>query len=84
MRPDQAPFNEFSYFAELNTGRYEAPAGGTGAGRYRIVEKARLGAGPTHERVPLRFQAGDDFEYWRECEVRRDSEWQTMSPPNRQ
>jgi hypothetical protein len=81
MRIDQAPFNRFSYFAELHTGRFEQAAGDL-YGKYVIREKSRAAApgGESEERVPLSYGPGAG-DYWRSCTVRRDRAWNTQSPP---
>ncbi|MBI4508285.1 MAG: hypothetical protein HY698_01530 [Deltaproteobacteria bacterium] len=81
MRPEQAPYNQFSYFAELYWGYYEKISS-SGPGRYVIQEKTRKrDSGVAEEmRVPLGTLPSDN-EYWRECTVQRDWEWNLTSPP---
>lgn len=78
FRADQRPFNVFSYFAELHTGRYEPPTSGV-YGRYRIEEKSRLTTALETERVAIEFAPADPT-HWRECSVLRDSAATTQSP----
>ena len=82
MRVEQQPFNQFSYFLELNRGWYEPSPTGSPLGSYVIAEKSRaVGEGlPSATRVPLKYQPNDGT-HWRECELRRDSEWQSQIPP---
>lgn len=82
FRPDQAPFNQYSYFAELNYGYFQPAAAGALTGKYVIAEKTRLDdpaiAAPDKE--PVGYEPTDGA-YWRSCEVRRDSAWNTQNPP---
>jgi hypothetical protein len=82
MRPEQKPFNQLSYFVELHRGWFESPTSGRTYGTYEIAEKSRS-ASPTipgHQKVSLQY-APNDGTHWRQCEVRRDSDWQTQGPP---
>ncbi|AKU92178.1 MopE-related protein [Vulgatibacter incomptus] len=82
MRPEQQPFNEFSYFVELYRGSYRSPAGGEAHGTWVIQEKSRLEApaGPDNLHVPLSYAASDGA-YWRQCKVDPDPRWRTANPP---
>ncbi|MBN2802844.1 MAG: hypothetical protein JXR91_07105 [Deltaproteobacteria bacterium] len=82
LRSEQKPFNEYSYFLELNSGWYEAPVGAKSYGTYVIAEKSRGTAPETPEfsKNPVKY-APDDSDYWRTCRVDRDAEWATASVP---
>ncbi len=82
FRPDQAPFNQFSYFAELDRGAFQASANDPSRGVYVIREKQRGAdaAVPAQQRVPIAYLAGDE-DHWNSCTVRRDPEWNTLTPP---
>jgi len=82
FRPDQAPFNQYSFFAELNYGSFQPSTPGSLTGKYVIAEKTRLddpGTAAT-EKEPVTYEPTDGA-YWRTCEVRRDAAWNTLNPP---
>ncbi len=80
LSPDQIPFNEFSYFMELDRGWYEPPTSSGGYGSYRIVERPRP-ADPalaaTATEVPLLYDPADGNR-WRTCERERDADWDNI------
>ena len=81
FRPDQQPFNQFSYFAELNWGYYLAPSSGQNYGTYVIKEKSRdnPSAAP-EEQVPVEYEVSDG-SYWKQCTRYTDTAAATQSPP---
>lgn len=78
MRPEQAPFNTFSYFAELHTGSFEPSVTGSGPGRIRIKERSRLDDPSDPDRVALTY--GVDG-HWRACRRLNDAEAASADPP---
>lgn len=76
MLEEHRVFNRFAYFMELHWGIYAAPGPRDQYGRFVIREKSRLAEGGVFDqfRVPARYREGDGV-HWRECRVRRDSEW---------
>lgn len=81
MRPEQQPFNQFSYFLEIARGHFEAPAPGREHGTWVIEERPRLAADmdapPT---LPIAYPEEADA-YWQQCEVRRDPRWGEVPAP---
>lgn len=81
MRPEQRPFNHFSYFMELATGHYEAPVGGRPHGTWVIREKPRTGPG-TPDLPAIAISYPESYgTYWRQCELRRDPRWNQVTAP---
>lgn len=81
MRPEQRPFNHFSYFMELATGHYEAPVGGRMHGTWVIREKPRVGPGTASLPAIALSYPVEMGTYWRHCEVRRDPQWDKVQVP---
>ncbi len=81
MRPEQGPFNTFSFFAELHTSAYEKAGSGAGPGAYRIRERSRLTAADAAGKAttPMGYGAATDAA-WRTCRVLRDAEHQLQDP----
>jgi len=83
FRPDQLPFNRFSYFLELHRGWYAAGDGDGLHGAWHIAELQRaVGDGQT----PLGYPAGCDDDHeacegWRTCTRGRDAEADQLNPP---
>ncbi|WP_373046644.1 MopE-related protein [Vulgatibacter sp.] len=83
VRPEQTPFNEFSYFAELHTGRFVEPGPGDLHGAWEIAEKSRLAFTSEAERpdhVALSYPA-EDGTHWRSCDVDRDPRFGVIATP---
>ncbi|MCA9512359.1 MAG: hypothetical protein KC560_16740, partial [Myxococcales bacterium] len=62
-----APFVAMSYFGELATGAWQAPAEGQPFGRYVIAERSRCG-----DEFALGYAPGEG-ENWRGCTLNRDA-----------
>jgi hypothetical protein len=77
LRPEQRPFNQFSYFAELDTGRFVRSQQDPNRGEYLITERSRAATG--EDLVPFTYT--DPGDYWRTCTVKRDAEADSLSPP---
>lgn len=69
-----ATFVGASYFVELHTGRYEAPAAGGAHGRYVITERSRCDAA-----FPLRYDPSEG-PYAASCARRRDRGYTPAEP----
>lgn len=78
MRPEQRPFNAYSYFSELATGRFDPSIQDPSRGDYVVAERSRDPAGA--DALAIGY-ARTDGGYWRGCTVRRDAEFETQSPP---
>lgn len=70
LRADQAPFNQFSYYAELHRGYFVPEQDDEQHGHYRIEERSRGEPGEPLD-VPLTY-APPDPETWRTCERGQD------------
>ncbi|MDD5309782.1 MAG: hypothetical protein PHU25_20895 [Deltaproteobacteria bacterium] len=63
-----APFNWFSYFAELYRGWYEPAQPGESYGSYHIREKSRRSSAPDGDRVPAAYGAtGAEKTFYETC-----------------
>lgn len=80
MRPEQAPFNEFSYFVELATGHYEPPTAGGTHGRWVIRERQRAETAEAESRLPIGYGPSDG-DYWRQCELWPDPRFGKVEAP---
>lgn len=81
MRPEQRPFNEFSYFAELAEGHFEPASGSARHGRWVIQEKVRDPATSSFVSPIAISYPQEAGTYWRQCEVRQDPRWGKVSAP---
>lgn len=81
MRPEQQPFNQFSYFLELAIGHFEPPAPGREHGTWVIQERPRLATASDGPSVIAISYPEEADSYWQQCEVRRDPRWGEVPDP---